>query len=255
MHLLWSILNLTSRNRYPRKILLAVGMALTLVDLFFYYFTSKAFGKAFGSQNYFEYIIWGELVVALPINALLSAPRTVRASLLDGTWEILLSHPAPMNKLLFTLSVGEFLHALARVALILVTVHFMGAQFASALLTKAALTITVGMPLFWNLGLVASSAFIVTGRGLSLFQQLGSLATIAAGTYFPLTVLPEWLARLSLAISPLTLMLESTRSPSFDSSSLILLTTLSLVSLALGPWLLQRSLQRLSRTGSRLILS
>ena len=254
IHLLWLSLTLMWRDRYPKKFFLITDILTSLIDTVFYYFTSEAFGKAFGSQNYFQYVIWGELVLALPMMVFLASTKALRSSLIEGTWEILLTSPQSMTKILWNLSLGDFLREAIRLIVVILFSISLGAHFAPILSAKAFFIVLFSVPLFWNLGLIGAALFIYTGRGLSATQHLRQLATIFAGVYFPLTVFPTWLAQLSSWISPWTWLVETSRQETFDNFNIAGIFGLSMIFIFVGPWFLKMALGQLSKSGRRLAL-
>ncbi len=254
IHLLWLTLTLTWRDRYPKKFFLMTDILTSLIDTIFYYFTSETFGRAFGSQNYFQYVIWGELIMALPMTLFLSSTKVLRSCLIEGTWEILLTNPHSMAKLFWTLSLGDFFREILRLGVVALFAVSLGARFAVLLSAKALLLVLFSAPLFWNLGLIGAALFIYTGRGLGVTQHLRQIATILAGVYFPLTVFPNWLSQLSLWLSPWTWLVATSRQEVFDLGSIAALFSISILSIFSGPWFLRIALRELSKSGRRLTL-
>ena len=131
----------------------------------------------------------------------------------------------------------------------------LGATFESWQLLKAFTLVILSLPLFWNLGLAGVIAFIFSGRGLGTFQQLGHLAAVFAGVYFPLLVFPDWLRLLSRTVSPLTLIVENSRAAQIETGPFVLMIILSISSCFIFPSLLAMATKHLARSGRRLILN
>ncbi len=254
IHLFWLMISLTWRDRYPKKIFFITDMLSSMLDVIFYYFTSEAFGRAFLSHNYFQYVIWGEIVIAIPMALFLSSTKALRSSLIEGTWEILLMNPSPIYKILFRLQWGEYFREGCRLCLMVGLASILGAQFHFQDVLKAMILIILSSPLFWNLGLLSVSLFVYTGRGLGAVQHLSHFATILAGVYFPLTVFPSWLLYSSLVLSPWTWLIEASRKEIFDYKIAFIFMGASLILGFLGPWVFSKGLKNLAKTGRRLQL-
>ena len=255
IRLLWLSLSLTWRERYPRNILFLMDMLTSALDVIFYFFTSEAFGKAFGSQNYFQYVIWGEIATALPVTFMLLPIRSLHSLLIEGSLDIMRTCPRHFWQILLILNYGEISRQLIRIIFILLFAITLGFSINPLLMLKAISLIVISAPLFWSLGILATALFIFSGRGLSAFQQASHVLAVLAGVYFPLHVFPSFVENLTSWFSPMTWLLQSLRSDEIPTSSLILIIVTTPLFVILGLTLLAKSLNHLKRSGKRLLLS
>lgn len=187
------------------------------LSLGIYHFTSLAFESSVDSSlaiygvNYFEFIVMGEIVLALPLFFLEGAYRKVKQSLMDGVWDTLNYLNINRLKSILFLILTALPKELVR---IFVTVLFsylffdfnLSLKFVGVILCYVILT----LPIFFGLGLIFCSLLLKTGRGQAAIGYFLTLMSIGAGGFFPLSVLPEKFVSF-LYFFPYTLVLEESR--------------------------------------------
>ena len=257
IHFVLNLFLISARNRYPKKILIFLDLFVTILDFTFYYFTSQAFGNYFGetlkNQRYFHFVLFGEIAIAIPLAALYGSTRTLKSSLTDGTFEILLTNSRSFSRILFELSVGDLVVAVIRVFILGGLGIIMGLNLSLELIGKLITLTLISFPFFWCLGLVGCVSFFFFGRGLGIFQQLGHLIALLAGVFFPITVFPSWLMEISRSLSPFTQIVTCVRSEENILSTILTFFILSIVSVYLIPRLFDYSLNFAKRSGVRLV--
>jgi ABC-type polysaccharide/polyol phosphate export permease len=217
LKLLTHIFKLNNRNEYISIYSLILELVAIILSLGIYHFTSLAFESSVNSSlaiygvNYFEFIVMGEIVLALPLFFLEGSYRKVKQSLMDGVWDTLnyldINRLKSILFLLFTAIPKEIIR-------IIVTLGFSYAFFDFDLPLPHILIIFIyvalTLPIFFALGLFFCSILLKTGRGQAAIGYFLTLMSIGAGGFFPLSVLPEGFVKF-LSFFPYTQVLEKSR--------------------------------------------
>ncbi len=259
IRLLWLSLSKSWQEQFPGRGAIVAELIASVLDVLLYYFTSKALGTVvlneFQNQNYFEYVLWGEVLLALPTAAFLSFTRSIRSAVNDGTWEILLMAPRPLAETLFVLSQGDLVRQICRGLLVLGMGIALGADFSLSQLATGAVLLVFSLPLFLALGLIAAAGFLRLERGFGALSHLSHVLPILAGVYFPISVLPTWLSESSRLLSPWTWLLEGSRGKtSVFEVSLALLVGAIVIGLPAFK-LFSLAIKHQKKNGHRLILN
>jgi ABC-2 type transport system permease protein len=135
----------------------------------------------------------------------------IRIEQMIGTLEALLVTPVRT----FTLQAGS-------VAFDAVQVPLRMALFLAAIAVTAGLDLELSgvlpsiavliafLPFVWGLGLVSAGAIVTFRRGAGVTAMAGIVLGLSSGAYFPLTVLPDWIASV-LSWNPMAIALEAMR--------------------------------------------
>lgn len=213
--MIYSLLHLIRKemkDKYPAVWTVAGEALAVLISLTIYRYTAKAFTPVFAGTDYFSYLVTGELVLYLPLTLFSGLPTALRASVHDGTLEAMLALPIrPQTPTVF-LALARLLRELTQVVLFFLTAA-LGFGYRPSL-SSAFLTLglqVAALPAFFGLGLLGCAMLVRFGRGDSLLTYTGAVAGMMAGAFFPISVLPENVRNLSLAISPFSLLLETSR--------------------------------------------
>jgi ABC-2 type transport system permease protein len=112
------------------------------------------------------------------------------------------------------------------------------------------------MPFVWGLGLVSAAAIVTFRRGGGMTAVAGMVLGLSSGAYFPLSVLPGWLADV-LAWNPMAIALEAMRSALIGGEGwdvvgpdVLLLTPMSVLTVLAGSFAFQAAVARERRRGS-----
>lgn len=198
--------------------LVFVGDAARLfVQAFLFYFVGLMVDPAKlpsygGSQvSYMEFVAIGIVLAGFVQVALGRIAGAIRREQMTGTLESLLITPTATA----TIQVGSVVYDLVyipfrtAVFLVLIAVGF-GLQFDLSGLLPAVVIVIAFVPFVWGLGVVSAAAML-TFRGGSTGVGLGvTLMTLASGAYFPLELLPDWLANIA-EYNPMAIAIDGMR--------------------------------------------
>ncbi len=205
------------RNKYPTKISWMGQIISELVMLTIYWYTAKAFLPNLqflkSSVDYFSYIVVGESVLFIPSLLMTVFVRIFRSEVLQGTFEptLLSTISLPGSWLIqaFAMVIVESFR-LAIVFLLAIFLFNLSLPSVAAIFSALLLQL-LAFPFFAGFGLLGAAMMIVFGRGDRILALLTTGMTVLAGAYFPANVLPEGLQALLQKISPMTILLDSTR--------------------------------------------
>jgi ABC-2 type transport system permease protein len=114
----------------------------------------------------------------------------------------------------------------------------------------------VFVPFVWGLGVLSAAATITFRRGASIVAAAASVMTITSGAYFPVDVLPPWIAWIA-TLNPMRLTLEAVRDALLGGASwsavvptIAVLIPLSILSLTVGILAFRAALTREQRKGT-----
>jgi ABC-2 type transport system permease protein len=85
-----------------------------------------------------------------------------------------------------------------------------GLHFTAGGIAPAALVLLAFAPVVWGLGLISAAGILTFRRGAGLVGIGAALLTFSAGAYFPLDLLPSWLAGVA-KLNPLAIALNAMR--------------------------------------------
>jgi ABC-2 type transport system permease protein len=233
---------------------------MALQALLFYYIgriVDPAALPTFGSGeiSYFEFVLVGIAISMVVGVGMFRASAAFRNEQLMGTLEVLLMTPTSAA----TIQVGSVVYDLMYVPLrtglfFLVATLVADVQINAGGILPAVVILLCFIPFVWGLGILYAAStitFKVAGGGF-----LVSILMLTSGAYFPLTVLPDWLATLA-ELNPLTLAVEAMRESllgdggwSEVGSALVVLVPASLVTLVLGIVAFRAALLREKRRGT-----
>ena len=217
LSLIAHILKLNSRDEFISKINIVLELIAIFISLLIYYFTSKTFSGSIDSSlaiykvNYFDFILIGEVLLALPLFFLEGTYRKVRESLMNGVYDTFNYLGISSLKSIFFLVSSALPKVLFRISLTLVFAYlFFGFSIPIGRILICFLIVIISLPLFFSFGLAFSAVLLKTGRGQALIGYFLTMMSIGAGGFFPLSVLPVSLVRV-LEFFPYTTLLETLR--------------------------------------------
>ena len=209
------------------------------------------------SVTYLEFAAIGVAMGMFVAVALGKVARVIREEQLMGTLESLLLTPTRVPTLQVGSAAYDLLYVPVRTAaflgLIAVAFHL---DVDLAGLAPAAVVLLMFVPFVWGLGLASAAAILAFRRGAGAVGLGATLLTVSSGAYFPLDLLPGWLASAAVH-NPFAVALDGMRDAllggagwSAVGSAAIILAPLAVLSLALGLAVFRRALRRELRRGT-----
>ncbi|HYY33534.1 MAG TPA: ABC transporter permease [Gaiellaceae bacterium] len=207
--------------------------------------------------GYMEFVSIGVALGAFIALALRRVAAAVRGEQLMGTLESVLLTPTSPATIQIGSVVYDLLYIPIRTGLFLLFIGIaFGLHFEVGGVLPATLALLVFIPFVWGLG-VASAGATLTFRGGSAGIGAGvTLLTIGSGAFFPLQLLPSWIATVA-EYNPMTLALEGMRRAiiggegwSAVAPKLMLLAPMSAASLAGGILVFRLAMRRERRRGT-----
>ena len=189
----------------------AQGVAILFTTTLFYYVSRLVEVEPFDPDAYFGYVVVGLVALELLTATIATMPASLRAELLAGTFERIVVAPLGPRPAIVAMTVFPVLLSLCTGAVtILVAVVLFG-------LDVEWLTLPLAVPAALLVALAFAPLAVVIGAAVLVFKQAGSAATfavtglsLASGAFFPVDLLPGWLAWIS-EIQPLTPCLDLLR--------------------------------------------
>ncbi len=181
----------------------------------------------------------------------------LRNEQLMGTLESLLTTPTSSG----TVQVGSVLFDLLfiplRMTILLTTLALaFGLGLELGGVPQAVVLLLFFMPFIWGLGVLSAAITLTFRRGAGVVGLMIAGLTLVSGLYFPVGLLPGWLEGAADA-NPLAIAADGLREALLGGASwstigpdLLLLTPLSLISLALGALAFRLALRRERRLGT-----
>lgn len=205
--------------------------------------------------SYLEFVAVGIAVGMFVQVAVSKVARAVREEQLMGTLESLLLTPTSNATIQVGSAIYDLLYVPIRtvVFLVIVSTAFDLRLDPGGLLPAVAILVLF-VPFVWGLGVAGAATIIRVRRGSGLTGFTATLLTISAGAYFPLALLPGWLAS-AAALNPFAVALDGMREAllggggwSAAGSAAVVLVPSAIISLGLGymsfSWALRRELRR-----------
>lgn len=221
--LLNNTFNLFMRNELVYKYSLILEIVSINISLYIYYYTSQSFKldttllNPSSDSSYFSYIVIGELFISMPIFLFDGMFRKVKEALAQGVWLTYSILPISKYRILFNLMFSALPKELLRIGVtLLCAMIFFKLEMTLSSIIYASIVTMILAPIFLSFGIILSVLLVKTGRGQGALSYVNTFLTIGAGAYFPLSVLPEALAKI-LSYSPLTFILESIRNYNYTN--------------------------------------
>jgi len=236
--------------------------ALFLQAISFYFIglmVNPAVLPTFGGRTatYLEFVAVG---IALSVFLHLGLGRVataIRNEQLTGTLESLLMTPTSTATIQLGSVVYDSIYIPIRTALFFAVIGIaFGLHFEASGFLPALVVLLAFIPFVWGLGIASAAATLTFKRGTGGVAMGVALLTLFSGAYFPLGLLPDWLAA-TAALNPLALAIDAMRQAllggagwSQVAGTLAVLVPLSALSLAAGFLAFRAALRRERRRGS-----
>jgi ABC-2 type transport system permease protein len=241
----------------------ALGALATLGNLAVFYFIGRLFGgtmapqlEAFGT-GYFPYVFTALAFFGYIGTGAGSYAGRLRLEQTQGTLEAALSTPLGTAQLLAALSAWNFLFATFELLIYaLAGVFIFKLDLSAADWPAAGLVFFLSAACFAALGILSSCFVVLFKRGNPLAWVLNNFEGLLGGIYFPVAVLPAWLAAVSnllpvtYAVRAFQLAVHKGAGLSVIKGDVLALAAFDLVLIPASVWLFGLSVSRARRTGT-----
>ena len=207
--------------------------------------------------DYFSFVLIGIAFSDYLGVGLGSFAGTIREGQMLGTLEAMLVTPTRVHSIILFSSIWQFLLTSIRVlAYILLGVFFFGVSMIRPNIPAALLVLILTILAFSSLGIISASFIMVFKRGNPLNWLIGSFSTLFGGVFFPITILPGWLQKVSYFL-PITYSLRAMRHALLQSYSfqalgfdILILALFSVVLLPFSIYVFKVAVRRAKKDGS-----
>jgi ABC-2 type transport system permease protein len=200
---------------YRLSFLLQFGGIFFSVATFF--FLSQLFSDRLVSQleayggDYFSFVLVGIAFTGYMGLSLSSFAGSIREGQMTGTLEIMLLSPTRLSVILLSSSLWPYLLTTINVLVyFLVGIFVFGVRLSQANYLTAIIVLLLSIASFSGIGVLSAAFILWTKRGDPISWIFGSLSSLLAGVYYPITVLPDWLQPVSKFV-PMTYALDAMR--------------------------------------------
>jgi ABC-2 type transport system permease protein len=241
------------------RLMLAFDVVLGAVDVVIYYFISETFeggttASLAPAPNYFAFALVGIAVTVVVQAAAVGIGTKVREEQLTGTLEALVAQPLSISQMAIGLCGLPFVFSTLRVAIYLLLgaaafgldlseTDWLG--FLAMLAATAAAMSTIGIG--------TAALVLVVKRGNALASFVIFAMSLAAGAFFPVSVLPDWLEAIGKVVPP-RFAFDGFRDALYQGSGwegdFLVLIAFSVVLLPMAVWLFGRGLLHARRAGT-----
>ena len=216
MYKIWALIraNFLSASSYKVGLVFSLGsLVLSVIPAFF---ITGALQKTMANvikgqgDQYFAFLIVGLISLNLVSSTVYALPGGLQKATSTGTLEALLATPTSLTALLVGLSGYEVIFSIVRGLVMLIAAGLLGAHVAwlqlGASLPIILIVVLAHLPIA-----IVTAAMVLAFRTQGPLPQLVLLAsTFLGGVYYPTTVIPGWIEKLS-AFLPLTYGLTALR--------------------------------------------
>lgn len=182
------------------------------------YFIGKMLGQSGKASvlrqyggDYFSFALVGLAINSYLRAGLVTITNDIRQIMNQGTLEAMCATPTNYSWLILCSSLWQFVFETIRVVCYFAAaILIFGMKLDNANWPAALLSMALTAPVFLMLGMISCSILVVIKKGDPVSWVFSSLGAILAGTMFPVSVLPDWMQKVSLCL-PLTHSLEAAR--------------------------------------------
>ena len=256
----WAFIRRSLATYASYKAKISLGLASLLLSVVTFSFVGRVvsesgpgFVERYG-MNYASFVVVGVLVHSVASAGLNSFRSSVRREQLRGTLELLVTTRVPVPVLVTLSGLGELVVVAVGAAVFLgLATVLLGLRLAVSPTIAAAVILYA---LFMcGVGLASAGMIFVSKEGEPVSWALSAATGLMGGVYFPVDVLPPWLAKVALAL-PTTHALALTRAGLGTSvgggpaRSLVFLAVSAAISLSLGFLVVNWGYRRARRSGT-----
>lgn len=191
-------------------------LAQVFIAVFVFYFISRLLGPAAApglmayGGDYFAFVIIGVALSSYFGVGLASFAQSLREAQTTGTLEAMLMTPTRVSTIVLGSALWSYAFTTLRVLLYLIAGALLGVSFAHANLGLGVLILLISIVTFSAIGILAASFIMVLKRGDPVTGLVGVGATLIAGVYYPIEVLPRPLQVIAQLV-PVTYALRALR--------------------------------------------
>lgn len=207
-----------------------LNFLMQLVGIFFsvamFYFLSLLFGNALIPQldeyggDYFSFVLIGLAFSGYMGLSLSSFAQSIREGQVMGTLEIMLLSPTRLSAILISSSLWSYALTTIRVVVYLMLgALIFGFSLSQANFVTALVVLILSITSFSGIGILSAALVLIVKKGDPVAWALGSVSSLLAGVYYPISVLPDWLEPISRFL-PLTYALDGMRLAMLKGASL-----------------------------------
>jgi ABC-2 type transport system permease protein len=207
--------------------------------------------------SYIEFVCVGIVVNVFVQVALTRIATAVRTEQMIGTLEALMMTPTATATVQLGSAAFDLVYMPVRTALFLAFMALaVGLDLHLSGVVPSLTILLAFIPFVWGLGIASAAAILTFRRGEGAMGIGATLLGLASGAYFPLTLLPGWIAAIA-EYNPLAIAIEAMRDALLGGTGwagvgedVILLAPMSALSLLLGSVLFRLALRREQRRGT-----
>ncbi|MEO7962843.1 MAG: ABC transporter permease [Gemmatimonadaceae bacterium] len=180
-----------------------VGASLAVVPLFF---VARALqptmAKTVANEggDFFAFLVVGFVVLSMVGACVDLLPTQVGSDIGNGFFEALLGVPAGTPSVLLGLVSYPLAFTFARGCIMIVVAGALGAHFAFARLPEVVIIVTLLTIAHLGIGFLATAAVVAFRTSFNLPQYVMMASGFLGGVYWPTSVLPSWIYRVSEAL-------------------------------------------------------
>ncbi len=191
-------------------------LAMT-AQLLIFFFVGRMIGpqaapflSEYGGE-YFPFVLIGIAVAGFCMAGTNSFTGTIMKEQGDGTLEAIFVTPTSLGVFMFTGFIRTFVSSSCRVfVFLLMGLLFFKIRLPMVNIPVFLLLLVLSMVVFGSFGLFSGGALLVLKRGDPFTHLFNAASRFLAGVYFPVTLLPLWLQKVSLWM-PMTYALQAIR--------------------------------------------
>ena len=206
--------------------------------------------------TYMEFVAAGIALAAFIQLGLGRLGAALRGEQLTGTLESLMMTPTSLGTVQIGSAAYDLIYIPVRTALFfaIIAVAF-GLHFEPSGIGPAAVSLVLFIPFVWGLGVTSAALTLTFRRGSGAFAFAVSALIVASGAFFPLTLLPDWIASLA-RFNPVSLAVNGLRKPLLGGGwagvwpEALLLAPVSIAALVAGLYAFRLALRREQQRGS-----
>jgi ABC-2 type transport system permease protein len=217
MKLAWAFFKRDAMIEMSYRTSFAVQLIGNLLVLGVFYFI----GKMVGDQkipsletyngNYLAFMLIGIALTDCVGVSLTAFAKQIREGQLTGTLEATLMSPVPLSLILIYSTLWSYTFSAIRFVLYIVLGAIIySVSMGQANLTAAIVVFLLTVICFAGIGMMWAAVVMLVKRGDSIMTMMSFLVILMSGVFFPSSMLPSWLAKLSWLI-PLTHSLQGMR--------------------------------------------
>jgi len=246
---------------YKFAFLFDLGSIIFSVLTFF--FVARLFGEKaliyltnYGG-DYFSFVLIGIAFSGYLSTAMNSFCQTISEEQAYGTLEAIILSPTKISTLVICGSIWNFLFTSLRIIVYLILGWlFFGLDLSKINLVSSMIILILTIISFSSLGIISAGLVLVLKRGDPINWLFNGLSRFLGGVYFPISILPLWVQKISLFL-PLTHSLEGVRKSLILGTSIkeltpqiFMLSIYILIFLPLGILGFKAAIKRAKKDGS-----